>query len=247
MLCFRWRTSLLAAALTLCFSTAHATKYLYLYDPSVVGEVDINTYTTNGTVLKAGGGGPYNHNITVGPAPAAYPTIDISTRSFEFLGTSSAQIDGVVFVNHANYYVPNRLALVLWTIRIPVAAQRAPSEFDKDLTLSLWVDWNQDNLWKPSERMLTKSLNVANQFPTTQDEIVIEYLASFRVPDITSQEFLNMQAKFGSSGKEVRYLWVRTLVAYDDADVSPDGDQLFGEYEDYRIGYSVKDPATSAQ
>lgn len=247
MLCFPWRTTLLAVALTLSVSTAHATKYLYLYDPSVVGEVDLNTYTTTGTVSKPAGGGPFTHNITLGPAPAAYPTINISARSFEFLGTSSAQIDGVVFVNHANYYVPNRLALVLWTIRIPSAAQRAKAEFNKDLTLSLWVDWNQDNLWKPSERMLVKSLNFANEFPTTQNEVVIEYLASFRVPDITSQEFLNMQAKYGSSGKEVRYLWVRTLVAYDDADVSPDGDQLFGEYEDYRIGYSVKDPATGAQ
>ncbi len=32
-------------------------------------------------------------------------------------------------------------------------------------------------------------------------------------------------------------LWVRGIVSYDDPDVSPDGEQIFGEVEDYRVAY----------
>ena len=247
MLRFRWWTSalVLALALPLSFTVAHATKNIYLYDPSVVGEVDLNAYLLNGTVRKPTGGS-FAQYVQKGPAPAPYPTIDISAQSFEFLGVSNVQIDGVVFVNHGNYYLPNKKALVLWTVRIPNASQRTASEFVQDLTLSLWVDWNQDNQWKPSERMIIKSLNFASEFPTTQNEIVVSFLTSFRTPDIMSDEFLAAQAKYGNSGKDVRYMWVRALVAYDDADVSPDGDQLFGEYEDYRIGYFVQEQPTAS-
>ena len=242
---FQWRRSLLlgALALSMSLSVAHAGKNIYLYDPSVVGEVDINAFMANGTVKKPNGQG-FTQYVQKGPAPAGFPTIDISAQSFEHLGASNAQIDGVIFVNHGNYYLPNKKALVLWTVRIPNASQRARSEFESDLTLSLWVDWNQDSNWKPSERMIVKSLNFANEFPNNQNEIVVSYLTSFRVPDVTSQEFLTAQAKFGNSDKDVRYMWVRALVAYDDPDVSADGDQLFGEYEDYRVAYFVQEPYT---
>ena len=55
---FRWRRSLLifALALSLSFSLAHAGKNIYLYDPSVVGEIDLNAYLLNGTVKKPTGG-----------------------------------------------------------------------------------------------------------------------------------------------------------------------------------------------
>ncbi len=240
---FRWRVRLLVFALILTtpFSTAHATKNIYLYDPSVATDIDLNAYLANGTIQKPGGGSfaPY---VDKGPAPSAYPAIQVAENSFEFLGTSNVAIDGVVFVNHGNYYVPSRKALVLWTIRIPNASQRTSAEFQNDLTLSLWVDWNQDNLWKPGERMIVTSLSLAGQLPTTQNEIVISYLGSFRVPDVTSEEFLSLQAKYGSSDKDIRHMWVRALVAYDDPDVSPDGAQLFGEYEDYRVSYLVQTP-----
>ncbi|HEX6790537.1 MAG TPA: GEVED domain-containing protein [Candidatus Krumholzibacteria bacterium] len=243
---FRWRTTLLvvAVALAMSVSAAHAATRIYLYDPAVVDDIDLNAYLLDGTVKKAGGGSfaPY---VQKGPAPSSYPTIDVSANSFEHLGTSNVQIDGVVFLNHGNYYVPNKEAIVLWTVRIPNASQRAASEFQKDLTLSLWIDWNADSNWKPSERMITRSFNLANQFPNANDEIVIEFVTSFIVPNIMSEEFLSAQAKYGNSDKDLRYLWVRALVAYDDPDVSPDGDQLFGEYEDYRVVYFVQQPYTA--
>lgn len=242
---FRWRATLVVSALALAmsFSVAHAVKHIYLYDPSVVGDIDLAAYLADGTVKKAGGGS-YAPYVQKGPAPSPYPTIDVSENSFEHLGASNVQIDGVVFENHGNYYVPNKEAIVLWTVRIPNASQRTQGEFQNDLTLSLWIDWNQDSTWKPSERMITRSLNFANEFPNLQDEIVIEYVTSFIVPNIMSEEFLSAQAKYGNSEKDLRNLWVRALVAYDDPDVSPDGDQLFGEYEDYRVVYYVQQPYT---
>ena len=248
MMGYRWRTSLLVLALVLSvpLSVSHAGKNIYLYDPSVTSEIDLNAYLLDGTVKKPTGGS-FAHYVQKGPAPASYPTIDVSAQSFEHLGASNAQIDGVIFVNHGNYYLPNKKALVLWTVRIPNASQRLQTEFQNDLTLRLWVDWNQDSKWKQGELMIVKSLNFANEFPNAQNEIVVSYLASFRVPDIMSEEFLSAQAKYGNSGKEVRYMWVRALVAYDDPDVSPDGDQLFGEYEDYRIAYFVQEPYTAGQ
>jgi hypothetical protein len=243
---FRWRTSLLVFALVLSvpLSVAQAAKHIYLYDPAVVDDIDLNAYLLDGTVKKAGGGNfaPY---VQKGPAPAPYPTIDVSENSFEHLGASNVQIDGVVFENHGNYYVPNKEAIVLWTVRIPNASQRTAAEFQNDLTLSLWIDWNADTSWKHSERMITRTVSLANEFPNAHDEIVIEYVTSFIVPNIMSEEFLSAQAKYGNSEKDLRYLWVRALVAYDDPDVSPDGDQLFGEYEDYRVVYFVQQPYTA--
>jgi len=245
MTAFRWRMGvpILIAVLALSFSVAQAAKNIYLYDPDVAGEIDVNAYQLDGTVKKPTGGS-FAQYVEKGPAPSSYPTIDIAENSFEQLGQSNVEIDGVIFVNHGNYYLPNKKALVLWTVRIPNASQRTADEFAGDLTLSLWVDWNQDSLWKQNERMITKSLNFANEFPTTQDEIVVSYLTSFMVPDVTSEEFLSAQAKYGNSGKDVRRMWVRALVACDDPDVSPDGGQLFGEYEDYRIAYFVQEPYT---
>jgi hypothetical protein len=240
MLGHRWRATILFVALILVvsFSPANAGKNVYLYDPAVAADVDLNAYLLDGTVQMPNGKGFFQY-VQKGPAPSAFPTIDISENSFEHLGASNAQIDGVIFVNHGNYYVANKKALVLWMVRIPNAAMRAPSEFQADCTLSLWVDWNQDNLWKESERMIIKSLNFANQFPTTQGEITVFYLTSFRVPDVTQ---MSSNAKYGNSGKDVRYMWARALVAYDDPDMSADGDQLFGEYEDYRVAYMLQTP-----
>jgi hypothetical protein len=242
---FRWRMRILVFALVLSvpLSASHAARYIYLYDQSVATDIDLNAYLADGTVKKSGGGS-FAHYVQKGPAPETYPTIDVSENSFEHLGASNVQIDGVVFLNHGNYYVPEKEAIVLWTVRIPNASQRLQTEFQNDLTLSLWIDWNQDSKWKPSERVITKSLNFANEFPNAQNEIVITYVTSFIVPNIMSEEFLNSQAKYGNSDKDLRYLWARAVVAYDDSDVSADGDQLFGEYEDYRVVYFVQQPYT---
>jgi hypothetical protein len=224
---------LLAAPL----ASVHAVTNIYLYDESVAADVDLNAYLANGTVQQPGGKGFFKY-VDKGPAPAEYPTIAISEQTFEQLGMSNAEIDGVWFLNHGNFYVPNKKALILWVVRIPNAALRMPAELQQDLTISMWVDWNQDKAWKPGERMIHHSFNVANRFPTTDGEIVVSYLTSFEVPDVT--EFMTSSAKYGNSGKDIRYLWVRAVVSYDDTDMSPDGAQLFGEYEDYRVAYYVQ-------
>jgi hypothetical protein len=240
---FRWKTALcvFVLALSMSISVSHAAKNIYLYEPSVSDEVDINAYKSNGTCRRPHNGGMFQYTVAKGPAPAPYPTIDVSEKSFEHLGLSNAQIDGVYFLNHGDYYTADKKALVLYVVRIPAASQRAKAEFGNQLTLSLWVDWNQDNTWKPGERMVSKSFSIANEFPTSHNDVYVWYLTWFKVPDITSQEFLDAQWwNDRDDRKDVRKMWVRALVAYDDADVSPDGDQLFGEYEDYRVSYLVK-------
>ncbi len=235
----RWGFSLLIFLLLLAMplASAHAVTNIFLYDESVAADVDLNAYLADGTVQQPNGKGFFKY-VDKTPAPAEYSTIAISEQSFEQLGASNAEIDGVWFINHGNFYVPNKKALILWVVRIPNASLRMPAEFQQDLTVSMWVDWNQDDKWKPGERMIHHSFNLADRFPTTDGEIVVSYLTSFQVPDVT--EIMTSSAKYGNSGKDIRHLWVRAVVAYDDADMSPDGAQLFGEYEDYRVAYYVQ-------
>jgi hypothetical protein len=236
----RWRSSLLVLFVVLATSAvgAYAVTNVYLYDPSVVGDVDLNAYLDDGSVVQPGGKG-FSKYVDKGPAPSAYSPIAISEASYEQLGASNVQIDGVVFVNHGSYYLPNKKAIVLFTVRVPNASSRMQSEFEQDLTLSLWVDWNQDDTWKPGEQMIHYSFNLASHFPTVDDEVIVTFLTSFRVPDVT-QILQSSSNKYGNSNKDLRYLWARAVVAYDDPDMSPDGAQLFGEYEDYRIVYYIQ-------
>lgn len=234
----RWGSSLLILLLLLAIPVAgaHAVN-LYLYDSSVASDIDLAKYLNDGTLLQ-NGGKEFRPYVSAGPAPEPYPTIAISENSYEHLGASNVQIDGVVFENHGNFYVPYKEAIVLWTVRIPNASQRSAAELAEDLTLSLWIDWNQDSVWKAGERMIHYSFNLASYLPTVDDEIVVSYVTSFIVPDMT--QILQANAKFGNSDKDIRNLWARALVAYDDNDASPDGAQLFGEYEDYRVAYYVQ-------
>ncbi len=234
----RWGSSLLIflVALVTSVASAHAGNTIYLYDESVVPEIDLNAYLTDGT-LKQPNGGEFPHWVETGPAPSEYPAIAIAEPGIEILGTSSAQIDGVRFVNHARFMKPDKKTLVLWMIRIPNANQRTSSEFGADINLSLFVDWDQDTKWSESERTIQKSLTLAGYFPTTFDDIYIYYLTSIIVPDVTMS--MASTAIFGNSGKELRYMWARAVLSCDDPDASADGEQLFGEYEDYRLAYRV--------
>lgn len=234
----RWGSSFLILLLLLAVPAGvHAVTNLYLYDPNVASDIDLAKYLADGTLRQAGGK-EFPAYVSKGPAPDPYPTIAISENSFEHLGVSNVQIDGVVFENHGNFYVPYKEAIVLWTVRIPNASQRSASELAEDLTLSLWIDWNQDKVWKPAERMIHYSFNVASHLPTVDDEILVMYVTSFIVPDVT--QIMQSTAKYGNSDKDIRYLWARAVVAYDDPDASPDGAQLFGEYEDYRVAYYIQ-------
>jgi hypothetical protein len=70
--------------------------------------------------------------------------------------------------------------------------------------------------------------------PTEEGTVRIYYLTKFRVPDV--DDLLNASKK-GDSTRDVIKLWVRGVLSYDDPDVSPDGEQLFGDVEDYRVRY----------
>jgi hypothetical protein len=239
----RWRASALISLLFLLpSSAADAGENVYLYDPAVAPDVDLRLYLSDGTVQSPSGETYYSQGIQKGPAPEPFPLIAVSERSFEQLGLSNVQIDGVVFINHANHYVANRLALVLWQIRVPNAAARLASEFEQDLTLSLFVDWNQDTIWKENERMTQATLNLHEYFPTQNASIQVSYLTSFTVPNVAQS--LESNKKFDDDSKDVRHMWARAVLAYDDPDMSPDGGQLFGEYEDYLISYLLAPEAS---
>jgi hypothetical protein len=71
--------------------------------------------------------------------------------------------------------------------------------------------------------------------PTDDETMVFYYLTSFRVPDIKAM--MSAEKVIQHKNREIIYFWVRGSIGYDDPDISPDGEQLFGEVEDYRIAY----------
>jgi hypothetical protein len=214
-------------------SIGYADQNVFLYDPAVASDVDVNTYESSGKVLNHHGK-PFSWVVSKGPAPAPFPSIAISENSFEQLGWSNTAIDGVIFLNHGNGYAPGKRALVLWIIRVPNASSRKAAEFAQDLTLSLFVDWSQDEAWQAGERTMSKSLDIGHLFPTMHSKITIYYLSWFNVP---SEAELNAMCRRHGHGNEAQRIWARAVLAYDDPDMSPDGGQLFGEYEDYRLSY----------
>jgi hypothetical protein len=233
-----WRAFTLVSLLLLpVFSQARASENVYLYDPEVASMVDLKLFLSDGTVEPLTEEPLIRQTVEKGPAPAPFPSINIAERSFEQIGASNAQIDGIVFMNHNQHYVANRRALVLWIIKIPNAAARAASEFGEDVTLSLFVDWNQDKIWKESERTTRASLDLGPYLPTASDNIIVYYLTSFKVPDVTL--IMESNKTFGTSGKDVRKMWARAVLSYDDFDANAGGGQLFGEYEDYLVSYLV--------
>jgi hypothetical protein len=167
---------------------------------------------------------------TPGPAPAPYPVAHIWDKGIEQLGASSGICDGICFVNGPNW-VPNKVALVLWTIRIPNPVSRLATEFNQDLTVQLWVDWNENKAWEKRERVMCESLNVHNLFPSTAQYIEVQYLTSFVIPNVVGHMGGSGATKFESK------LWVRGALTYDDVDASPAGQALFGEYEDYQVSF----------
>jgi len=229
---WKWGGSFLILLLVLALSSAAALAgEIYLYDESVATEIDLDAYLSNGIVKQPNGQGFFQW-VGTGPAPPPYPTIMIPEKNFENLGATKMEMDGIVFVNHGRNLVKNKKAMVLWMIRMPTANMRAASEFHDDMTMALWVDWNKDNAWQQDERVMLHHLNMYEFMPTSDEEIVVYYLTSFLVPDITKIP--------GVDGtKNRRMLWARACLAYDDPDMSPDGAQIFGEYEDYELSYLI--------
>ncbi len=200
-----------------------------LYSPSLPADVNVAEWVRTG---ELGVLAPINNpgKAMPGPAPAPYPVAKIWEKGIEQLGVSNATCDGICFVN-GPLWVPGKHALILWTIRIPNPAQRLQSELVKDLTLQLWVDWNENKAWEQRERTIVQSINLQNLLPSTAPYIEVQYLTSFFVPHLP---------QFAGSVGPTKYatkLWIRGALTYDDNDAAPMGDMLFGECEDYLVNF----------
>lgn len=236
------RMSVLSFLLAVVISASSAFAQdgdVYLYDAAVASEVDVGRFTQKGEIAFLKGISRYC-DADVGPAPDPYPHIHMWEPGYEITGASGAEIDGLLFINWGRHWVENRLALVLWKISIPNANQRMASEFGEDLTLSLWADWDENEMWDKDELEIRSHFNIGDQFPTDQETLTIYYLTCFRIPDISQMSSNASWWKQLGWKKEIKQFWVRGTLACDDPDNSPDGEQLFGEVEDYRVSYMLQ-------
>ncbi|RJR29881.1 MAG: hypothetical protein C4574_02970 [Candidatus Latescibacterota bacterium] len=201
-----------------------------LASPSVSAEFDVAHWVATGELILAAGPVNNTNKATPGPAPAPYAQAVVWEKGIEQLGASATICDGITFVNGPQW-VANKPALVLWTIRIPNPSRRLLSEFSRDLTLQLWVDWNENKVWEKRERVIEQTLNFADLLPSSAPYIEIQYMTSFVVPRIT-----HFAGGYGVTKYEAK-VWVRGGLTYDDPDASPVGETLFGEYEDYLLNW----------
>ena len=213
-------------------TAANGSTVVHMYSKDLPPEVNLQAYLRSGEVLLSNGLQCTAPRVVPGPAPAPYPQVVIWEKGIEQLGPTSVSCDGIWFIN-GNLWQPHKIALVLWKIRIPNASKRLVSEFERDLTVSLWVDSNEDQAWGRSERVLNESLNIGMLFPCAWSTIEVWYLTCFRVPNIVS---VGVDCGHGAVKYETK-LWIRGALSYDDVEVSPAGQFLFGEVEDYQINY----------
>jgi hypothetical protein len=207
-------------------------KVVRLYQKDIPQNVNLQAYLSTGEVKLAGGVQCFPSKIIPGPAPAPYPQAIIWEKGIEQLGTTPVTCDGIVFLT-GDQWMPNQLVLMLWKIRIPQPSRRLASEFNRDLTLSLWVDLNEDKAWGQNERMVNESFNIHWLFPYRFSCLEVWYLTWFVVPKASA---VSTHCGTGWT-KYTTKLWMRGALSYDDVDVSPMGQSLFGEFEDYQISY----------
>jgi len=203
-----------------------------MYSKSLPAEVDVQGYLKTGEVLLTSGLQCTAPKILPGPAPVPYPQVVVWEKGIEQLGPTSMTCDGMWFIN-GNLWQPHKIALILWKIRIPNASKRLASEFARDLTISLWVDSNEDKAWGRNERVLNESLNIGTLFPSRWPYFEVWYLTCFLVPNTSP---VGQNCGNGNYKYETK-LWVRGALSYDDVEVSPAGQFLFGEVEDYQLNY----------
>jgi hypothetical protein len=206
-------------------------RVIRLYSENLPANVDLDAYIETGEVVLLGGQEILPPKITPGPAPDPYPHVHVWDKGVEQLGESMDACDGIWFTN-ANLWHPNKWALVRWLIRVPDCNERDASEFAQNLTVSLWVDWNQDRTWSKNELALREHINIHEHFPNVGPDMEITYLTMFRIPETAFWESRGEGAQ-----KYETKLWVRGALSYDDPDCSPDGESLFGEAEDYQINF----------
>lgn len=207
------------------------TRVIRLYSENLPSDIDLNAYLERGEVVFLGGEEILPPKITPGPAPPPYPHVHVWDKGVEQLGESMNACDGIWFTN-ANLWHPKKWAIVRWLIRVPNCHERDGSEFAQDLTVSLWVDWNQDRTWSKNELALREHININEHFPNIGPDMEITYLTKFRIPEASIWESMGEGAE-----KYETKLWVRGVLSYDDPDCSPDGESLFGEAEDYQINF----------
>ncbi len=238
----KYRIVLLACLLCLVFAISipyaqqfefaeQPSRVIRLYNENLPDNIDLEAYLERGEVVLFGGQEILPPKITPGPAPAPYPHVHVWETGIEQLGESKTACDGIWFTN-ANQWHPNKWAIVRWLILVPECDDRDKSEFAQNLTVSLWVDWNQDKTWSKNELALRESINIHEYFPALGSNMEITYLTMFRIPETAFWESMGEGAQ-----KYETKLWVRGALSYDDPDCSPDGESLFGEVEDYRISF----------
>jgi hypothetical protein len=206
-------------------------KVIRLYDEELAKDIDIDAFMETGEVRLQGGLQCFPPMVMPGPAPDPYPHVHVLEKGIEQLGRTSENCDGIWFIN-GNLWLPRKYALVLWKIRIPEPSSRFEYEFTKDLTVSLWVDFNQDKNWGKEEKVITRSFNIEEFFPYRWPYLEIWYLTCFRIPSV-----VDMIEDPGDGKKYTTKLWARGVLSYDDLDASPDGESVFGEVEDYQLSY----------
>ena len=232
-------TSLLVLTFTLSAAYGETTiipievprEIVRLYQDGLPSDVDVDLFLETGEVQLVSGGWFHPPKIVPGPAPEPYPYVHMWEPGVEQLGKDAAKCDGIWFIN-GNLWHPKKIALVLWKIRVPDPTARFASEFEQDLTVSLWVDWNQDKMWGKNEKVINCSLNIEKFLPPRCGYLEIWYLTWFRVPTAST-----VGADCGYRPNERIKLWARGILSYDDPDTSPDGECVFGVVEDYQINY----------
>jgi hypothetical protein len=206
-------------------------KTVRIVQEGIPPEFDAEQWLSGGEFQLADGLGFNPPRVTPGPAPEPYPQVHVWEKRIEQLGVSHAECDGIYFQN-GKIWVPNKKIFVIWKIRIPMASMRSASEFEQDLNVALWVDWNLSGDWEQNEEMIRASLNIAEYFPNGNSYIDIEFLTWFRVPDASV-----FTANCGGIEFFKEKLWTRGVLSYCDADASPNGESVFGEVEDYQVCY----------
>jgi hypothetical protein len=212
--------------LVLSVSSVPAGEVITLYQPGIISSDAISITDSPEAQFK----------VTPGEAPSPYPPVYTWEHGYmEQLGKSGekgVQMDGIHF--SGQHWMPGNRGIVLWKIIVEDAASRRPFEFEDDLVVSLWVDWNKNGSWGKNEKMIHQTFNLKKYFPTDEDHLEIHYITWFEVPEETGSLQILRRPDDKYKMDEVTY-WVRGVLAYDDEDVSPDGEMCFGEAEDYKV------------
>lgn len=206
-------------------------KVIRIVQEGIPPEFDADQWLGGGEFPLADDIGYNPPRFTPGPAPEPYPHVHVWEKGIEQLGISHAECDGINFQN-GKVWVPNKKIFVIWKIRIPNASAKLASEFEQDLNVALWVDWNKSENWEKNEEVIRASLNIQEHFPNEYTHLDIEFLTYFRVPDVSMFTAFN-----GASESFKVKLWTRGVLSFCDADASPNGESVFGEAEDYQVCY----------